>query len=87
MKLAIDYLRNTQVPNSGMRDNKPLAITCDTLPRVEGLIYINARSAARITTAQSEALNWAASLSRVVVVAACAEKVSETKLHDRMIRV
>ena len=51
MKLAIEYLRNTQVPNSDMRDNKSPAITCDTWPRVERLIYINTRSAARITTA------------------------------------
>ena len=76
-ELAIEYLRNMQVPNSGMRDNKSLVITCDTLPRVERLIYVNTRSAARITTAQSEAFNWAASLSRVVVVAARAEKASE----------
>jgi hypothetical protein len=41
------------------------------------LIYINTRSVDRITTAQSEALNWAASLPRVVFVAACAEKTSE----------
>ena len=58
IKLAIEYLRNTQVTNSDMRHNKSPAIACDTWPRVERLIYINTRSVDRITTAQSEALNW-----------------------------
>ena len=86
MNLAIEYLRNMQVPNSGMRDNKSLTITCGTSPRVEGLIYVNTRSAARITTTQSETLDWAALLP-IVSVAPALKKPVKIKLHDRMIRV
>ena len=43
MNLAIEYLRSMQLPNLGMRDNRSLVITCDTLPRVERLIYVNTK--------------------------------------------
>src|SRR6476469_5649413 len=56
-------------------------------PCDNGLIYVNTRSVDRITTAQSEALSWTASLPSVVSWPPALKKPVKIKLHDRMIRV